>query len=200
MKKFLLNVIFLLASAKTMQSQCTVNIATSATIGCAPFQVMFTCPAINSGTLNWMAGSYTATGTSASFTFSTLGDYSVSLTASIISSPTQSFTATATLAIRVVTGPDNGCSSTISSIEETSEIPYLDIYPNPCTEIFGIKTEYDLTHAVYSIYTASGKKIMESRFLPGQTYVNVSGLSKGFYTLYLFKEGKCLSRKKLLIE
>lgn len=189
-----------LSFAASMQAQCTVNIAASTTLGCAPFQIMLSCPAINSGTLHWAAGNFTATGNSAAFTFATPGDYSVSLTASIVSSPSQSCTASATLAIKVVSGPDNGCNSTIAGMEETDNMPYLEIFPNPCQGSFNVKTDYHLSDASYRICNGRGEKVMENTFKSGQTYINASTLSKGLYTVCIYKEGNCLGRKKLIIE
>jgi len=102
--------------------------------------------------------------------------------------------------VEIVSGGEFGSSETTSfRIEENLSIKDFDesnirIYPNPTSSIINIevpgKSQYN-----YSLYTISGKKMMNGMFNTNNTQINTNALSSGVYILQITNGNKNISKK-----
>jgi hypothetical protein len=81
-----------------------------------------------------------------------------------------------------------GCDSTITleltltvGIEEGT-ITDVNVYPNPTSESFTIKTSIPL-YGIYSVVDAQGKLVFEGEMTGTDTNVNISSVARGIYYL-----------------
>jgi hypothetical protein len=81
-----------------------------------------------------------------------------------------------------------GCDSTITldltltvGLEEGT-ITDVNLYPNPTTESFTIKTSVPL-YGNYSVVDAQGKLVFEGEMTGTETNVNISSVARGIYYL-----------------
>jgi hypothetical protein len=81
-----------------------------------------------------------------------------------------------------------GCDSTITlnltltvGIEE-GNITDVNLYPNPTSESFTIKTSAPL-YGTYSIVDAQGKLVFSGEMTGTDTHVNISSVARGIYYL-----------------
>lgn len=100
-------------------------------------------------------------------TYSQEGDYVVKLFASkcgVIDSTEQT--------IKIV----------MSGVHEQN-IPALNIYPNPATDIFTLVADERLTGSVYQIFNSEGKIILNGKIYSEQTIIDLKGFPAGVYLI-----------------
>lgn len=87
-------------------------------------------------------------------------------------------------------------ATTLSNLDEEITSNTLKMYPNPSSEIVVISTETNDPIRNISLYSLSGKKVLEAK---NQSRINVENLSKGIYLVRVLGERKTYV-KKLLVE
>jgi PKD repeat protein len=100
----------------------------------------------------------------------------------------------------------NGCIDSAASTYEATSIasfdaPVVEIFPNPGTGIFTIKTIQNLVHPIFRVYDAGGKKLQEGTLLnlgKAQAQLNIEGLPAGIYQLLII-DGEMLYSAKIMI-
>ncbi|MDX2249957.1 MAG: S8 family serine peptidase [Bacteroidia bacterium] len=179
--------------------QGTMNAAFAATPGLVQLpnqtgDVQFTDLSANALTWKWNFGDGgTSTLQNPQHTYSLVGEYPVSLTASGADGCTDTFIDTVIV---------KGWNTSIEDFEAGNE--GLTIYPNPSGGILNLKFDFDKPEEV-EIYTTdmmgkivqyTGKKVVYT----DNILMDVSGISAGVYLLHVKKRSTTLSRKLLKVD
>ena len=198
MKAYILKFLLLFIGFNTLKAQCLITIANNINNGCAPLQVMFAISAINTGTAVWSLDNTTLNGLSIQHTFFNPGNYTVTLNL-IATTATGTCSATASTVVNVVTGPANGCSTTVG-LNEFQKEAEIDLYPNPNQGEFNIHLNNDARETELILIDAKGQKVLEQKLYPGLNTISSKYLPAGLYTCTLFEEGRLSGYKKVIIE
>ncbi|WP_347923301.1 FG-GAP-like repeat-containing protein [Pontimicrobium sp. SW4] len=83
--------------------------------------------------------------------------------------------------------------STLSTQTETFAED-LTLFPNPAKSTLYVRTKYNLSDAIYTVFDISGKRVLNSKFGKDNT-VNVSSLSTGTYFLRVMQDGLSHTQK-----
>jgi len=73
----------------------------------------------------------------------------------------------------------------------------FEIYPNPTSNIFNIKSAVDEKNISYDIYNASGLIIMNGIIIPGNNMINLSEADNGVYIIKI-KYGLNVESRKIV--
>ena len=100
-----------------------------------------------------------------------------------------------------VTGWVMGCpeGDEFSSFADSPENVFFDIYPNPASNYFQLKSNRPLSGTMLSIINLEGKKVKEEILTTDNPTVSVQELEKGIYLIQLQSESGILT-KKLVIQ
>jgi hypothetical protein len=194
--KTYLKILLLFCCAVQIKAQCTVNVMSDVPTGCAPLSVNFNCPSINSGTGLWSIGNYTTVpGLAINAVIPYPGVYTVVFNLTITSTPT--CVTTASLTITVLTGPANGCATTVAGLREFSPEDLL-IAPNPNNGTFSIRLQNAIDNPEITIVNSFGQVVYEKTLVENHMVRFDPG--KGVYFVKLAKDGRLLACKKLIVE
>ena len=134
-------------------------------------------------------------------------------TAQVSSWATQTFTTNATSATSVLrfkatdkgthdVGIDNlsvALNNTTSVINLTDKNYNLNVYPNPTTGNFTVKTDAAVNELAVDIYNSIGQFIIHKQAETGKNEIQISDLNKGIYYLTIYCDGVKTSTQKLLV-
>jgi hypothetical protein len=188
MDKFKTLILSFLCSATSFEAQCDPKVANNIITGCAPAEVVFNAPANVSAA--WVIGTTTLNGTTVTYIFPTPAVYIVTLT-----TVAGTCVGTATLAVNVVTGPANGCTTTIQGLQSVSNEFEFSIIPNPTAGdlIISISGLTPADQTVYVITDNQGQNIREEEL--NSKFISTSDLAPGLYFIHLKTQFGTVTKK-----
>jgi len=191
MDKIKILITIFLFSAKSFEAQCDPTLTAHTLTGCAPLEVVLAGPANVSST--WVVGTSTLNGINFSYIFPTPAVYIVTL--NTIANGT--CLGTATLAVIVLTGPANGCTTTIQGLHSVSNKFEFLIFPNPTSGdlVISIPGSPSTDQTTYLITDELGQNIREEN-LQGNS-ISTLDLAPGLYFIHLKTQFGTLTKKFL---
>ncbi len=151
--------------------------------------VQFNNTSFNATTYNWDFGDVSnSSQTNPSHTYSSTGQYVVSLTASTNCKSMVTFD---TLQI-----------SNLTDVSSFTKNNFISIYPNPAKDILSIETNNKVVGAIQiCIYNSIGQLIITKLSSnENKIQIDVNGFNNGLYNIILYYEEKIIANQKVVIE